>query len=60
MSAANDIAVEKFLNNEIPFGGIWRIIDKVMNSHKVLHNSTLEEILAVDRETRIKARELKI
>ena len=60
MSAANDIAVEKFLAREISFGGIWRIIEKVMNDHKVLYNSSLEEILAVDRETRIKAREVKL
>ena len=60
MSAANDIAVERFLNREIPFGGIWRIIEKVMEDHKVLFNSSLEEILAVDRESRIKAREVKL
>ena len=60
MSAANDVAVERFLAREISFGGIWRIIEKVMNDHKVLCNSTLEEILAVDRETRIKAREVKL
>ena len=60
MSAANDIAVERFLNREIPFGGIWRIIGKVMEDHKVLFNSSLEEILAVDRESRIKAREVKL
>ena len=60
MSAVNDIAVERFLNREIPFGGIWKIIGRMMESHKVLYNSTLEEILAVDRETRIKAREIKL
>ena len=60
MSAANDIAVERFLRREIPFGGIWKIIGKVMEEHKVLHNSTLEEILAVDRESRIKAHEVKL
>jgi hypothetical protein len=31
-----------------------------MEEHKVLHNSTLEEILAVDRESRIKAHEVKL
>ena len=60
MSAANDIAVERFLRREIPFGGIWKIIGKVMEEHKVLYNSTLEEILAVDRESRIKAHEVKL
>lgn len=60
MSAANDVAVERFLKREIPFGGIWKIIGKVMEEHKVLYNSSLEEILAVDRESRIKANEVKL
>ena len=60
MSAANDVAVERFLNRQIPFGGIWRIIEKVMEQHNCLHDLSLEEILAVDRETRIRAREVKL
>ena len=52
--------MEKFLDRQIPFGGIWRIIEKVMESHNCLHALSLEEILAVDRETRIKAREVKL
>ena len=60
MSAANDVAVQRFLDRQIPFGGIWRIIDKVMNDHNTLRNASLEEILAVDRESRIKAREVKL
>jgi 1-deoxy-D-xylulose-5-phosphate reductoisomerase len=60
MSAAHDVAVEKFLSRQIPFGGIWGIISTVMENHVPLYNSTLEEILAVDQETRIKAREVKL
>lgn len=60
MSAANDIAVERFLKHEIPFGGIWQIIDRVMSAHDCRHGLTLEEILDVDREARIRAYEVKL
>ena len=60
MSGANDVAVERFLSGEIPFGKIWKIIGQVMESHTVCYHSSLEELLAIDRETRIKAREVKL
>lgn len=60
MSAANDAAVARFLRGEIPFGGIWRIIGTLMERHCVRYNASLEEILAADRETRIKAMEIKL
>ena len=60
MSAANDIAVERFLKEEIPFGGIWKIIEKVMSAHVPEKQSSLEQIMAVDKEARIKAREVRI
>lgn len=60
MSAANDIAVERFLNKEISFGGIWKIIEKIMEEHTPLRGLALEEILELDRETRIKARKVKL
>ena len=60
MSGANDVAVERFLSGEIPFGKIWKIIGQIMESHTVCYHSSLEELLAIDRETRIKAREIKL
>ena len=60
MSAANDIAVERFLKGEIPFGGIWKIIENVMGTHVSEPQSSLEQIMAVDKEARIKAREVRI
>ena len=60
MSAANDIAVERFLKGEISFGGIWKIIGKVMEEHTPRQVSDLEEILALDQETRRKAQEMKL
>ena len=60
MSAANDIAVERFLKGEITFGGIWKIIGKIMEDHTPQQVSSLEEILAADQEIRSKAREMKL
>lgn len=52
MNAANEVAVAKFLANEIPFLEIPRIISKAMEKHRVTANPSLEEIVAADRETR--------
>ena len=60
MSAANDAAVARFLDGKIPFGGIWQIIGKMMEQHTVRPQSSIEEMIALDRETRIKALEMKL
>ena len=60
MSAANDIAVERFLKGEINFGGIWKIIGRIMEDHTPQQITSLEEILAADQEIRCKAREMKL
>ena len=60
MSAANDAAVALFVDGKIPFGGIWQIIGKMMEQHTVRPQSSIEEMIALDRETRIKALEMKL
>ncbi|MFH1197227.1 MAG: 1-deoxy-D-xylulose-5-phosphate reductoisomerase [bacterium] len=52
LNAANEIAVEKFLNGEINFPGIPVIIEKALN--KIVHtqNLDLETIYECDRITR--------
>ena len=60
MSAANDVAVERFLNREIPFGGIWKIIEKVMNAHTPRPQSSLEDIMDADARARAQAREIRL
>jgi len=59
MSAANDVAVERFLAREIPFGGIWRIIEQVMAAHTLSRAGSLDEIMAADAWARAKAREVR-
>ena len=50
-NAANELAVSKFLHQEIGFLDIYDIIAQSMERHKVIENPNLEEILAVDSET---------
>jgi len=52
MNAANEIAVAKFLNDEIGFLEIADFVEDVMNSHKVIENPTIEDILRVNEEIR--------
>jgi 1-deoxy-D-xylulose-5-phosphate reductoisomerase len=44
MNAANDFMVWKFLNKECKLMDIPKVVNKVMNSHKIVKNPTLEQI----------------
>ncbi|MBR2345721.1 MAG: 1-deoxy-D-xylulose-5-phosphate reductoisomerase [Lentisphaeria bacterium] len=59
MNAANEVAVERFCAGEIGFGGIWRIVEKVMSKSVVEPQQSLEQVFAADAEARIRAREVK-
>ena len=50
-NAANELAVHKFLHEEIGFLDIYEIIGQSMGRHRVLENPNLEQILAVEEET---------
>ncbi|MBZ4683783.1 MAG: 1-deoxy-D-xylulose-5-phosphate reductoisomerase [Fusobacteriaceae bacterium] len=55
-NAANEIAVELFLNNKIKFLDIYKIIENEMNNHNIINVNNLETILEIDREVRAKLR----
>ncbi|MDQ4122900.1 MAG: 1-deoxy-D-xylulose-5-phosphate reductoisomerase [Acidobacteriota bacterium] len=55
MNAANEIAVQAFLDGKIRLSEIARIIETVMNRHETKAVENLEIILAVDRESRMLA-----
>ena len=62
LNAANEIAVEAFLAGRMPFGGIARLVEAVMNQWAAHANrpgamNGLDEIMDCDRETRILATE---
>jgi len=52
LNAANEVAVQKFLNQEISFLQIEDLIEKALNSHQNILNPSLEVIQEVDLETR--------
>lgn len=49
-NAANERAVAKFLNKEICFTDIPRLIKCAMDNHKVIDSPSVEEILQVEKE----------
>lgn len=50
-NAANEKAVELFLNNKIKFLDIYKIIEKCVDKHSVINNPSIEEILEGERKT---------
>ena len=50
-NAANERAVAKFLNKEIRFLDIYRIIEDAMQQHEMIENPGLEHILETEEKT---------
>lgn len=50
-NAANECAVAKFLNREIGYLEITRLIEEAMSNHKKINNPTIAEILNIEKET---------
>ena len=58
LNAADEVAVEAFLERRIPFTGIPRTIEKVLAATPEAHPATIAEVLLTDREARQTARAL--
>lgn len=61
MNAANEVAVAAFLAEQIPYLGIVELVERAMN-HAVREGSvqaatSIDQLLAIDAETRVYARE---
>ena len=52
LNAANEVAVKKFLDKEITYTEIPRMIEKALDNHKVMPLTSVEEILALDKKVR--------
>lgn len=48
LNAANEVAVQAFLNGQIRFTEIASYVEKVINNHRFIKNPCLEDILAAD------------
>jgi len=60
MNAANEVAVEAFLNGGIRFTNIAEIIRSTMDDHNPKDVETLEDALEADRLAREKAESLVV
>jgi 1-deoxy-D-xylulose-5-phosphate reductoisomerase len=55
LNAANEVAVEKFLRNELAFNGIASVVEIVLQRLAPAPVSTIEEITAADQNARLSA-----
>jgi len=52
LNAANEVAVQEFLDHRIPFPRIWETVARVMDQAPFVAHPSLDDLLAVDREAR--------
>lgn len=58
LNAADEVAVEAFLNGAIPFTKIYKVVECVVLKHKLIRSPDLNQILGIDDWAREEAREL--
>jgi 1-deoxy-D-xylulose-5-phosphate reductoisomerase len=52
LNAANEIAVQRFLDGRIGFADIWGIVEAVMDRHDVVDSPSLQDIMGADEWAR--------
>jgi 1-deoxy-D-xylulose-5-phosphate reductoisomerase len=52
LNAANEVAVSAFLDNRLPFTGIYPVIDRTLNHHPGENGADLGQIIEADRWAR--------
>ena len=57
-NAANEIAVESFINGEINFNNIYEVIYRTFDGHNVSKELSLDSINDIDMQTRIEAKKV--
>jgi 1-deoxy-D-xylulose-5-phosphate reductoisomerase len=55
MNAANEVAVARFLDRQVRFPDIWRIVEEVMDRHGLIAHPDLDAILQADQWARKEA-----
>ncbi len=58
LNAANEEAVFEFLNGQIKLFDIIYATEKMLSNHTVVQNPSIDEIFEIDKEIRLKTREL--
>jgi 1-deoxy-D-xylulose-5-phosphate reductoisomerase len=57
LNAADEVAVEAFLERQLPFGGIAQVIERVLDRMPKVALGSIDDVLAADAEARRLARE---
>ncbi len=55
LNAANEVAVQEFLNGRLSFSGIWRLVEQVMGRHAQVREPDLDAICRADQWARREA-----
>jgi 1-deoxy-D-xylulose-5-phosphate reductoisomerase len=55
LNAANEIAVDAFVNGKIGFPDIWRVVEQTMDAHVWNAGETLEALISADEDARVLA-----
>lgn len=58
LNAANEVAVDAFINGRISFPGIWQTVECVMTAHQTVEHPNLDALIEADAWARSKAAEL--
>lgn len=58
MNASNEEAVFAFLDGKINLGDIYKITAEMTQKHEIIKNPSINEIFEIDKEVRIKTKEL--
>jgi 1-deoxy-D-xylulose-5-phosphate reductoisomerase len=56
LNAANEVAVEQFMQGKVRFPTIFEIVGRVMDRHRTVPRPTLDDVLAADAWARQEAR----
>lgn len=54
-NAANEVAVDAFITKKIGFTDIWKLVEKVMDTHEWKPGKSLDELIAADADARVLA-----
>jgi 1-deoxy-D-xylulose-5-phosphate reductoisomerase len=52
LNAANEVAVQLFLEGRLSFAEIPAVIEEALNHHTVIPSPTLDDLIRIDRSTR--------
>lgn len=58
LNAADEVAVNAFLQERIPFNAIFEIVDKVVLGHRPSTRWTMESVLEADKHARVSAEKI--